>query len=63
VSRDDDFRYFKRRAREERTRAEQAESACSRRAHLEMARGYEKRIADMIDPPPSRPKMRWGTGG
>jgi hypothetical protein len=61
VSRNDDFRYFQRRARVERALAEQAESPCSRLAHLEMARSYEKRVDELTDPVNARPKMRWGT--
>ena len=43
----DDMRYFQRRAREERERAEAAADPCARQAHRRIAAEYERLVGRM----------------
>lgn len=43
----DDMRYFQRRAREERERAEAAADPCARQAHRRIAAEYERLVGPM----------------
>jgi hypothetical protein len=45
----DDMRYFERRAREERERAEAASDPCAHLAHRRFAAEYERRAAAAAD--------------
>ncbi|MGV3479609.1 MAG: hypothetical protein ACO1O3_06650 [Sphingobium sp.] len=49
---EDGTEYFRRRAREERERADAAADSCARRAHERIAAEYERRIRHATEPKP-----------
>ena len=49
---EDGTEYFRRRAREERERADAAADSCARRAHERIAAEYERRLRHATEPTP-----------